>query len=464
MFKKNKLLRYLLLAVGVLFLFVIVGRSAGWIGGPDKKMVSTEKVQRRSIVESVSASGKIQPEVEVKISPDVSGEIVELTVKEGDHVTKGQVLAKILPDIYQSSVERSAAAVNSSKASYSSAQARLAQANSQLTKAKINYDRNKKLYADKLISANEFETIESSYEVAKAEVDAAQEGVKSAEFGIQSSQASLKESQDNLKKTTILAPVDGTIAKLNKEQGERVVGTSMMEGTEIMRLANLNEMEVSVDVNENDIMRVSVGDSADIEVDAYLGKKFKGVVTEVANSANTIGTNVDQVTNFTVKVRILRESYTELAAERQGRSVFNPGMSATTEIHTKSVYNVLSIPIQGVTTRDTTAKGKGAAMKDSGEELQDMDEVKVVQDDKNKNQKKEEKKEVECVFLVDKDKAKLISVKSGIQDNSFIEIKSGLKEGQQVIVAPYSAIAKMLKDGDLIEVVGKDKLFEKDKK
>jgi len=463
MFKKNKFLKYLLIGVGVLFLFVIVGRSAGWIGGPDKKTVSTEKVQRRSIVESVSASGKIQPEVEVKISPDVSGEIVELTVKEGDHVTKGQVLAKILPDIYQSSVERSVAAVNSSKASYQSAQARLVQAQSQLTKAKINYDRNKKLYADKLISANEFESIESSYEVARAEVDAAKEGVKSAEFGIQSSQASLKESQDNLKKTTILAPVDATIAKLNKEQGERVVGTSMMEGTEIMRLANLNEMEVSVDVNENDIMRVSVGDSADIEVDAYLGKKFKGVVTEVANSANTVGTNVDQVTNFTVKVRILRESYAELTAERKGRSVFNPGMSATTEIHTKSVYNALSIPIQGVTTRDTTTKGKGTGMKDSGDdEMQEMDEVRVVKDDKNK--KKEEKKETECVFLVDKGKAKLIAVKPGIQDNSYIEIKEGLKEGQEVIVAPYSAIAKMLKDGDLIEIVKKDQLFEKDKK
>jgi len=462
MLKKNKLLRYLLIAVGILFLFVIIGRSAGWIGGPEKKLVSTEKVQKRSIVETVSASGKIQPEVEVKISPDVSGEIVELTVKEGDHVTKGQVLAKILPDIYQSSVERAVAAVNSSKAGYQSAQARLVQAQSQFTKAKINYDRNKKLYADKLISATEFESIESGYEVAKAEVDAAEEGVKSSDFGIQSSQASLKEAQDNLKKTTILAPVDGTIAKLNKEKGERVVGTNMMEGTEMMRLADLNEMEVSVDVNENDIMRVSVGDSADIEVDAYLGKKFKGVVTEVANSANTIGTNVDQVTNFTVKVRILRESYAELAKERDSRSVFNPGMSATTEIHTKSVYNVLSMPIQGVTTRDTSAKGKGAGMKDSGDEMEEMDEVKVVQDDKTK--KKDEKKETECVFLIDKGKAKLTPVKTGIQDNNYIEIKEGLKEGQEVIVAPYSAIAKMLKDGDIVEIVKKDKLFEKEKK
>jgi HlyD family secretion protein len=462
MLKKNKFLRYMLIFAGALLLFVIVGRAAGWIGGADKKKVSIEKVKKRNIIETVSASGKIQPEVEVKISPDVSGEIVELYVKEGDHVTKGQILAKILPDIYQSSVDRSVASVNSSKAGYQSAQARLAQARSQFSKAKINYERNKKLYDDKLISAAEFETIESGFEVAKAEVDAAEEGVKGADFGIQSSQASLKESMDNLKKTVISAPVDGTIAKLNKEKGERVVGTNMMEGTEMMRLANLNEMEVSVDVNENDIMRVSVGDSADIEVDAYLGKKFKGIVTEVANSANTIGTNVDQVTNFTVKVRILRESYEELAKEHGNRSVFNPGMSATTEIRTRSVYNVLSMPIQGVTTRDTSAKAKGVKAGGSDDELEDVESVKVVENDKSK--KKEEKKETECIFLVDHGKAKMITVKTGIQDNNYIEIKEGVKEGQEVIVAPYSAVAKMLKDGDLIEIVKKDQLFEKEKK
>lgn len=461
--KKNKLLRYLLIAVGLLLVFAIVARKAGWVGGAEKKTVSTEKVQKRTIMESVSASGKIQPEVEVKISPDVSGEIVELTVKEGDHVTKGQVLAKILPDIYQSNVERSIAALNSSKANFQSAQARLIQSQSQYEKARINYERNKKLFADKLIAAAEFEGIESAYQVAKAEVDAAKEGVNSAQFGIQSAEASLKEAEDNLKKTTIFAPVDGTIAKLNKEKGERVVGTNMMEGTEMMRLANLNEMEVSVDVNENDIMRVSVGDSADIEVDAYLGKKFKGVVTEVANSANTVGASVDQVTNFTVKVRILRESYEELTKENSGRSVFNPGMSATTEIHTKKVVNVHSLPIQAVTTRDTMSKGSTGSSEKKGEEFEEMeDEVKVVQ--KDDNQKTADKTEQECVFVVENGKAKLVVVKTGIQDNNHIEIKEGLKLGQEVIVAPYSAISKFLKDGDLIEITEKDKIFDQEKK
>jgi HlyD family secretion protein len=460
MLKKNKPLKYLLIAVGILLLIVLIGRPAGWIGGPEKKSVSIEKVQRRSVVETVSASGKIQPEVEVKISPDVSGEIVELNVKEGDHVTKGQVLVKILPDIYQSNVERAVAALNSSRAGYQSAQARLVQARSQYEKSKADYARNKKLYADKLISTAEFESVESAFHVAEAEVDAAEEGVKSANYNIQSAQASLKESQDNLKKTTISAPVDGTIAKLSKEKGERVVGTNMMEGTEIMRLANLNEMEVSVDVNENDIMRVSVGDSADIEVDAYLGKKFKGIVTEVANSANTSGTSVDQVTNFTVKVRILRDSYEALTKEYGNRSVFNPGMSATTEIHTKSVFNVLTIPIQCVTTRDTTSKKTGGDT-EGDDQREESDNVVVKQEVK---QKKEEKKQIECVFTVENGKARLVPVTVGIQDNSYIEIKQGVKEGQEIITAPYSAISKFLKDGDLVEVVSRDKLFEREGK
>src|SRR6185295_17726865 len=278
--KKNKALRYLIIAVVVLIIFAIIGKKAGWIGGEDKKQVSTEKVSRRSIVETVSASGKIQPEIEVKISPDVSGEIVELNVKEGDHVTKGQLLAKILPDIYQSAVDQVIATVNGTKANLENSKARLIQAQSQYEKAKLTYDRNQKLFNDKLISSSDWEAVKSLYEVAKAEVDAANKSVESADYNVRSMQAQLKQAQDNLKKTTIFAPVDGTVSKLNVEKGERVVGTTQMAGTEMMRLANLNEMEVSVDVNENDIVRVNVADTADIEVDAYLGKKFKGIVTE----------------------------------------------------------------------------------------------------------------------------------------------------------------------------------------
>jgi HlyD family secretion protein len=463
--KKNKVLRYLIISVLLLIVIAIIGKKAGWIGQEEKKLVTSEKVRRRTISETVSASGKIQPEVEVKISPDVSGEIVELTVKEGDHVKKGQLLAKILPDIYQSNVDRMVAMLNSSKAGYEGAKSRLAQSQSQFEREKLNFDRTKKLYDEKLISASEFETVKSTYDVAKAEVDAAKQNVDASDFNIRSTEASLKEAQDNLKKTTIFAPVDGTISRLNVEKGERVVGTSQMAGTEMMSLADLNEMEVSVDVNENDIVRVNVGDTSTIEVDAYLGKKFKGIVTEVSNSANTTSAlSTDQVTNFKVKVRILRESYADIQdTEHPGKSVFNPGMSATVDINTKKVSDVISVPIQAVTTRDTTQKNKAVTKGKNPDELEeDVDAVKVV-DEKAKDKAKEEKKS-ECVFVIENGKLKLVSVKVGIQDNSYIEIKEGLKEGQEVVTAPYSLISKVLKEGDVVEVVTKEKLYSKENK
>ncbi len=462
--KKSKLLRYLIIAVVLLIIFAIIGKKAGWIGKEEKKLVTAEKVSKRTITETVSASGKIQPEVEVKISPDVSGEIVELTVKEGDHVAKGQLLAKILPDIYQSNVDRMVATLNSAKSGYEGAKSRLVQAQSSLDKTKLTYDRTKKLSDEKLISSSDWEAVKSAYEVAVAEVDAAKQGVDGAEFNVRSTQASLKEAEDNLKKTTIFAPVDGTISKLNVEKGERVVGTSQMAGTEMMSLANLNEMEVSVDVNENDIVRVNNGDTSTIEVDAYLGKKFKGIVTEVANSANnTSAMSTDQVTNFKVKVRILRESYQDiLDSQHSGRSAFNPGMSATVDIMTKKVSDALSVPIQAVTTRDTTNKDKVMKQKNPDELEEDVDAVKVV-DEKTKDKEKEDKK-TECVFVIEAGKLKLTPVKVGIQDNNYIEIKSGLKEGQQIVTAPYSLISKILKEGDMVEVVKKEKLYSKENK
>ncbi len=461
--KKNNLLKWLIIAVIVLVIFSIVGKKAGWIGGAEKKQVASEKVIKRDIVEVVSASGKIQPEVEVKISPDVSGEIVELNVKEGDRVKKGQLLAKILPDIYQSYLDRANAALNSSKANLENSRSRQLQAQSQLEKTRLTYERNKKLYDEKLISASDWESVKSSYEVAKAEVDAAIQNVSASDFGVRSSEASVKESQDNLRKTTIFAPVDGTISKLGVEKGERVVGTSQMAGTEMFVLADLNEMEVSVDVNENDIVRVHVGDTAIIEVDAYIGKKFKGVVTEVANSANVSGLSVDQVTNFTVKVRVLRESYLDIVdKDHPERNVFNPGMSATVDIRTKKATDVLSVPIQSVTTRDTTGNmggGKGALPDQEMTEQSDLE----VKDSKEKVVEVE-KKDIECVFVIEAGKVKLVPVVIGIQDNNHIEIKSGLKAGQEIVSAPYSMIAKTLKSGDLVEVVDKDKLYSVEKK
>jgi len=462
MAKKNKPMKWLLIAVVVFIIFAIIGKKAGWIGGDEAKKVTVEKVILRDIVETVSASGKIQPEVAIKISPDVSGEIVELTVKEGDRVTKGQLLARILPDIYQSYVDRSVAALNSSKANVSNAKSRLTQVQSQFEKAKMAYERNQKLFNEKLISASEWEAIKSAFEVAKAEVSAGEQSVAAADFGVRSSEASVKEAQDNLRKTSIFAPVDATISKLNVEKGERVVGTSQFAGTEIMTLANLNEMEVNVDVNENDIVRVNVGDTSTVEVDAYLGKKFKGVVTEVANSANTIGVSVDQVTNFTVKIRILRDSYEEIRdPERPTRAVFNPGMSATVDIMTKSATNVTSVPIQSVTTRDTAA-GETVVKKDSEKtQLEDEDKVRVVEKDSDNN--KQEDKLSECVFVVVDGKVRLQAVEIGIQDNNNIEIIKGLKEGDVVVTGPYSSISKLLKHDDKVEVVKKEELYSKDK-
>jgi len=455
-------MKWLIIAVVVFIIFAIIGKKAGWIGGDEARKVTVEKVILRDIVETVSASGKIQPEVAIKISPDVSGEIVELPVKEGDRVSKGQLLARILPDIYQSYVDRSVAALNSSKANVANAKSRLTQVQSQFEKAKMAYERNQKLFNEKLISASEWEGIKSAFEVAKAEVSAGEQSVAAADFGVRSAEASVKEAQDNLRKTSIFSPVDATISKLNVEKGERVVGTSQFAGTEIMTLANLNEMEVNVDVNENDIVRVNVGDTSTVEVDAYLGKKFKGIVTEVANSANTIGVSVDQVTNFTVKIRILRESYEEIRdPERPNRAVFNPGMSATVDIMTKRATNVTSIPIQSVTTRDTT-KGKNSVKKDSEKmQLEDEDKVKVVENVRE-NDKLEDKLS-ECVFVVVDGAVKLRPVEIGIQDNNYIEIIKGLKEGEVVVTGPYSSISKILKDNDKVEVVKKEELYNKEK-
>lgn len=457
-------MKWLIIVMVVIILFAIIGKKAGWIGGVETTKVAVEKAKKRDLVEIVSASGKIEPEVEVKISPDVSGEIVELNIKEGDRVKKGDLLVKILPDIYQSYLDRAVAALNSYKANLESSRSRLIQAQSQLEKARLTYDRNQKLFNEKLISASDWEAVKSAYEVAKAEVDASQQSVSSSDFNVRSSEASVKEAQDNLRKTSIFAPVDGTVAKLNVEKGERVVGTSQMAGTEMLTLANLNEMEVNVDVNENDIVRVHNGDTAIIEVDAYLGKKFKGVVTEVANSANISGTSVDQVTNFTVKVRVLRESYEMLAdKEHPERSVFNPGMSATVDIRTRKANDVLSVPILAVTTRDTTAKDMFGTKKSSDNtEMEDQSKIEVK--DEKESSSSDEKKDIECVFVVVDGKAKLVPVTTGIQDNNYFEIKSGLKEGDVVVSYPFSTISKTLKDKDAVQIVKKDELYNKEKK
>ncbi len=426
--KKNNLIKYLIIAVVVLIAFAITGKKMGWIGGVANQKVAIEKVEQRTIVETVSASGKIQPEVEVKISSDVSGEIVSLMVIEGQKVKRGQLLCKIRPDIYESYLDRASAALNTSKANLANAEARFIQ-------TEQAYERNLKLIKDKIISEADFEVIKSNYLSSKADVQAAKFNVKSAE-------ASVKEAKDNLFKTTVFSPVDGTVSKLNVELGERVLGTSQMTGTEIMRIANLNSMEVSIDVNENDINRLSIGDTAIVEVDAFLDKKFKGIVTEIANSASVVGASADQVTNFPVKIRVLPESYASLnSKDKNMPSPFRPGLSATVEIQTEKTSNILTIPIQSVTTRE-----------DSTDNTTNADSKLPALGIK------------EFVFVVEGNKVKKIAVKTGIQDDMYIEIKSGLKAGQEVVVAPYLAISKLLKEGMQIEKVSKEDLYTAEEK
>lgn len=456
----KKTYKYLIIIGLSLVVLLVIARKAGWIGEDDNIKVSSEKVTTETITEVVTASGKVQPEVEVKLAADVSGEVVDIFVKEGEVVKKGTLLAKINPEIYMSALDRMVASVNTSKANLDNARSRLKQAESQFIKTELNYNRTKKLFDEKVISASDFETVKSSYEVAKAEVDAAKQSVSAAAFGVQSAEASLKESKENLNKTSIFAPVDGTISKLSVEKGERVVGTEMMEGTEVIRLANLNEMEVSVDVSESDIIRVHVGDTAAVEIDAYLNRDFAGVVTEIANSANSSSAmSTDQVTNFTVKVRVLRDSYKDLIpADNPTYSPFRPGMSATVEIQTRKVYNVLAVPIQSVTTRDSLmASSKEKKRRDADEE----------QPEEEKTEQQVSKKNIvsECVFVISEEgTVSLRIVKTGIQDNSHIQILNGLKEGEQVVTGPYNAVSRLLKEGDKVKVVSKDELFAKEKK
>jgi len=454
--RKKRIILYSVLGLVVLIILLAVGKKTGVISKKETFKVAVEKAIKRTIIETVSASGKIQPEVEVKISPDVSGEVVELPIKEGDKVKKGDLLAKIKPDIYESNYEQMQASLNSQKANEANAKARLAQVNAQYINAKSSFDRNESLFKQGAISQSEYDAAKSAYEVAKQEVTAGEQSYKAAQYNVKSTEATVKEAATNLTKTNIFAPVDGTISKLSIEKGERVVGTTQFAGTEIMRIADLNEMEVNVSVNENDIVRVKLGDTSLVEVDAYLNRKFKGVVTEIANSADVTGTTTDQVTNFNVKIRILRETYLDLLDEKHpNSSPFRPGMSATVDIQTKTVENVLSIPIQAVTVReDSTDKMNQAKV---NEDKPKTDE------DKAKETKKEHKPPQEYVFLFSDGKAKMTKVKTGIQDNMYIEIITGIKENDEVITAPYNAITKSLKDNSSVKKVDKKELFNEKK-
>ncbi|WP_109301464.1 efflux RND transporter periplasmic adaptor subunit [Aquimarina sp. AU474] len=416
----------LLIILGVVVLLIgtlVYGKKAGWFGeNSDAKQVSTTKIEKIDIIETVSATGKIQPEVEVKLSSEVSGEIIDLPIKEGQQVQKGDLLVRINPDIIQSGLNRS-------QASLENVRAGLQQAEASLKEAKLSYDRNKGLFDKGVISKADWDRAVSAYEVAEA-------AKQSAYYSVRSAQATVNEAKDNLSRTTIYAPMGGTISKLSVELGERVVGTQQMAGTEIVRVANLNNMEVEVDVNENDIVKVSIGDSTIVEVDAYLKKEFKGLVTEIANSAEN-AISADQVTNFRVKVRILEESYQDLIEGKpENFSPFRPGMTATVDVITNKRESIIGVPISAIVIKTDTSN-----VRKKGTSKEKVLTTKSAIEEK-----------FECVFLKQGETAKLRVIKTGIQDDSNIEILEGLSEGDEVITGPYNLVTKTLKTDDKVAV------------
>ena len=421
----SKTVKIIIGIVIIAIIAVIIGKTMFGKKG-DFKAVTEKVVVLKDIVETVSATGKIQPEVEVKISSEVSGEILELPFKEGHEVKKGDLLVRVNPDLIQSAVSRS-------QASYQNVRAGLEQAEANLKQAKADYDRSKTLFNKGVISKADWDRSTATYETAVA-------GKSSAYYSVQSAAATVNEAKDNLNRTTIYAPMSGTISLLNVELGERVVGTQQMAGTEILRVANLNNMEVEVDVNENDIVKVNIGDSTIVEVDAYLKKEFKGIVTEIANSAAG-NLAADQVTNFKVKVRIIEESYRDLTEGKpETYSPFRPGMTATVDVITKTRKDAITVPISAIVIKTDTSSTKKPYDKD----------FKMEED----NSEKEELK-FECVFVNDNGKAKLRVVKTGIQDDTNIEIISGLSKDDKIITGPYNMVSKILNPGDLVEVKNK---------
>ncbi|KQB40622.1 efflux RND transporter periplasmic adaptor subunit [Flavobacterium aquidurense] len=420
----KKTIYFLLGGALVLIIALVALSKAGVIGNKDEgKEVEVSKVAASTIVETVSATGKIQPEIEVKLSSMVSGEIIALNVKEGQVVKKGDLLVKINPDLYTSGLDRSVANLSGTKAS-------LTQSEANYKEAKASYERNKTLYDKGVISKSDWDKSIATFEVAKATK-------QSSYYNVQSASASVTEAKDNLGRTLIYAPAAGTISVLNVELGERVLGTQQMAGTELLRVANLNNMEVEVDVNENDIVKVKIGDEANVEVDAYLKKKFKGTVTSISNSASTTLTS-DQVTNFKVKVRILKESYQDLLEGQPSTySPFRPGMTATVDIITRTKNNVLAVPISSVVVKSDTT-----AVKDF--------KVEEPKDDKKTAPKSDKK--FECVFVKVGDKAKIRIIKTGIQDDTNIEVLSGLQTGDVVITGPYTTVSKELNSGDKVKL------------
>lgn len=455
----NKKLLWTIVSLALLIVVFVALKKTGVIGKEDGLTVSAEKAAMRTIIETVNASGKVYPEIEVKVSPDISGEIVELNVNEGDSVTKGQVLARIYADIYSTQRDQVAAGVNQAKAQLANSSASIAGLKATLDNAKQVYDRQLKLYNDKVTSRQEFEQAQQALRNAEANYNGAKEGLKGTQAAISGAEAQLARANKDLSRTTLVAPMNGIISLLAVKKGERVVGTAQMAGTEMMRVADMRSIEIRVDVGENDIPKVKIGDTAVVEVDAYTNRKFKGLVYKIANpitSAAGAAGSSSEVTNYKVHIRLLQSSYQDLLVA--GNSFpFRPGMSASADIQTKTKVNVLSIPLNAVTTRDRSEAKAGAN--------NDKEEKKVESAPATDKKSLEADDTEEVVFVLQKDnRVKKVKVKTDIQDLNYIEIIDGIKAGDQVITGPYNTVSKLIKDSSLVKVVSKDKLFEDKKK
>ena len=454
MAKKKRKIWWIILSLVILIILLVALKAAGVIGKEEGLKVATEKTARRTIIETVNASGKVYPETEVKVSPDISGEIVELNYEEGDSVRKGAVLARIYADIYSTQRDQAAAMVEQERANVENSKAQLPGLKSAVELAQRAYDRQKQLLAEKVISASEFEQAENALRKGQADYNAALQGIRRAEAGILSANANLDKAAKDLGRTAVIAPRDGVISLMSVKKGERVVGANMMAGTEMLRIADMSVMEVQVDVGENDIPKVTLNDSALVEIDAYNNRKFKGVVTKIASSNTTAASasasaTTTDVTNYKVHIRLLPDSYKDLLGK--GKHPFRPGMNASADIQTTTRPNVISVPYNAVTTREKGTDKVANTNKDKKEEegIQEQDKAGLNSDMD------------EVVYVLQPDgSVKKRVVKSGVQNINHIEIIDGLKEGEEVVVSPYNVVHKILKDGTKVKVVPADKLFE----
>ncbi len=454
----NKTTKWILIGLGILIVLLVVLSKTGVFGKAEGTKVTAEKAERRTIIEVVNASGKVYPEIEVKVSPDISGEITELTVQEGDTVKRGQLLARIYADAYTIQRDQAASGVAQSQAQVANSKAALESLKAQQDQAKRTYDMQKKLFDEKVISQNEFNVADANYRSAVANYNAAVQGIRGGQASVQSAIANLNKANTDLSRTAVVAPMDGVVSLLSVKKGERVVGSNMMAGTEMLRIADMAAIEVRVDVGENDIPKVKLGDSALVEIDAYSGRKFKGIVTQIASSnngaamSNSNSSSSTDVTQYKVYIRLLRDSYNDLLGK--GSFPFRPGMSANADIQTRTHKDVISVPINAVTTRD---KGDTLDSKVSAKASEKKDDnspaASIAEDDL----------EV-VVFVKDStDKVHMVVVTTGIQDLNHIEIMTGLKPGDEVISGPYDVVSKTLKNKAKVKVVDKKDLFEQKK-